>query len=390
MKFLVTSSRMPFALDEIRKLGKQGHDVVASDTFESAPGSHSKYAESRKVTASPRYETRRFIADVAQIIREERIDFVLPAFEEVFYLAAHRAELGGLAHFFMPSLDTLRRLHDKTATIELAHELSVAVPRTLLAHSHDELRAATSEIDVYFARPAYSRGGVELLTNHGPLDGATQMAECHPSADNPWLVQEYVEGVDICSFSIVHGGRIAAHSTYIHPREIEHAGGIVFESIVDPSTLAVAMRIAEHTRYHGQFSLDFKRTDRGLVLIECNPRPTAGVLVMSPAMFADAILDRRPKQLVVAQAGVKRKYSVALIRDMVLHWSEAPRDIQALLSGGSEVYAEKGDLLPGLYQLLSYGHVRQYRKMLGMGEHKATDLMAAYFHDICWNGEPIE
>jgi hypothetical protein len=36
---LITSSRMPFALDAIRKLGERGHEVYASDSYEDPPGS---------------------------------------------------------------------------------------------------------------------------------------------------------------------------------------------------------------------------------------------------------------------------------------------------------------------------------------------------------------
>jgi hypothetical protein len=39
----VTSSRMPFALDAIRKLGERGHEVYASDSYAASPGSHSHY-----------------------------------------------------------------------------------------------------------------------------------------------------------------------------------------------------------------------------------------------------------------------------------------------------------------------------------------------------------
>ena len=43
-RILVTTSRMPFAVDEIHKLGESGRDVVAGDTFRAAPGSHSRGA----------------------------------------------------------------------------------------------------------------------------------------------------------------------------------------------------------------------------------------------------------------------------------------------------------------------------------------------------------
>ena len=43
MRTLMTTSRMPFAVDEIRKLGETGNEVTAVDTFSASPGSHSRY-----------------------------------------------------------------------------------------------------------------------------------------------------------------------------------------------------------------------------------------------------------------------------------------------------------------------------------------------------------
>src|SRR5690606_15282882 len=97
--------------------------------------------------------------------------------------------------------------------------------------------------------------------------------------------------------------------------------------------------VAESTGYHGQLSLDFRRTDRGLALIECNPRPTAGVLMMPPEMFEDAVLDRRPKTVRLAPAGERRKISAALIRGMLLHPGEARENLAVLFSDALEVYS---------------------------------------------------
>jgi glutathione synthase/RimK-type ligase-like ATP-grasp enzyme len=340
--------------------------------------------------ASPRYETRKFIADVAQIVRGEAIDLILPAFEEAFYLAYHAADLPRGARLFLPPFETMARLHDKVATLALARELSIRVPETIVVTTPAELRAAVREIEHYFAKPSYSRGGVHLLTNTGPLAGALDLDACEPSTDNPWIVQEYVAGTDLCTFSIAHHGKLAAHATYVHPREIEHAGGIVFESVVDREGLAAVSRLVEATGYDGQVSFDFRRTPRGLVLIECNPRPTAGVMMLSPSAFAAALFDEQARTLRVAEPGIRKKYSVALVRDMMLHWKEIPEDLKHLFSRAREFYAEPGDVLPALYTFLSYSHVIAYRRQHRPDEASPRDLMAAYFHDILWNGDPIE
>ncbi len=389
MRVLITSSRMPFALDEVRKLGKEGHHVIAADTFRNAPGSHSRYAASWRVTASPRFDRHGFIRDVLQIVKDESIDLVVPAFEEAFYLSWHLGELTPFTQVFVSPFETLRRLHDKEAFVKLCQSLHIRVPHTTMVSDGAALRAAIAERSSYFARPAFSRGGVHLLTNTGPLAHVLSLDECEPTEDNPWLVQEYVDGEDICTFSIAHHGNLVAHSTYVHPRELEHSGGIVFESIVNDEGLEVARSIVKETGYHGQISFDFRRTDNGLVLIECNPRPTAGVFVMTPGTFSQALLDPRPDRLAVAPAGVRHKYSVALIRDMLMHFKEIPEDLEHLLSSAKDVYAERGDLVPSLYQFLSYSLVTEYRRRMNAGQHKRTDLMAAYFFDILYDGEPF-
>ncbi len=388
MRTLVTTSRMPVAIDLVRKLGQQGHVVTATDTFSTAPGSHSHYVKNARLTAAPRHDALRFVSDVGDIIREDEIDLVLPAFEEVFYLAKHRAELPARASYFFSSFELLLELHDKARFADLARRLGLAVPRSALVTSALDLRSALAAYPRYFAKPVFSRGGVDLLTNAGPLAGALRVEECEPTRDRPWIVQEFVEGVDVCTCSVVHHGRITGHASYVHPREIEHAGGIVFESVAEPECLAIAHAIAEETRYHGIVSFDFLRTSRGMVLVECNPRPTAGLHLLSPEQFEAALLDRA-RGVVLAEPGIRRKYSVALVRDMLLHGREAREDLRYLFSDAKEVVADPNDLMPALYQVLSYGHVLAYRRQLDSHAHKNTELMSAYFADVCWNGEHL-
>ena len=261
-------------------------------------------------------------------------------------------------------------------------------PRTILCPTTADMRAAIGVLGTFFARPSYSRGGVQLFTNAGPLAGALRLEECQPSESNPWLVQELVHGLDVCTFSVCHHGRVVAHSTYVHPREIEHAGGIVFESVDEPDALEYARRIAAETGYHGHLSLDFMKTENGLVAIECNPRPTAGVYLMRSDEYARALLAPADDVLVV-KPGKRRKISIALVRDMVLHWREIPKDLPHLLSTAKDVYLDRHDALPGIFQVLSYSHVLAYRRD-HVEAHGSRQLLAAYFDDVQWDGESLE
>jgi predicted ATP-grasp superfamily ATP-dependent carboligase len=389
MRILITGSRMPFALDEIRKFGAEGHEVYAADTFRTSPGSHSRHVRERMIVASPTFDSRRFIEDVRAIVRSRRIDRIVPAFEEVFCIAKHADEFANDGTLFCSPFETMATLHAKHRFVDLATSLGLAVPETRTVTSATALRDACAHLDEYVARPSYSRGGVDLITNVGPRAGEHSIEGVRPTRERPWIVQRFVRGLDVCSFSVAHHGRVAAHATYIHPKTIEHTGGISFESVDDPDTLAITLRIVQALAYHGQISFDYMRTPDGLVLIECNPRPTAGVFVMDSSMLVEAILGRSNGAPHVVPAGRRLQIVSALIRDMFRDWRAIPSDLRTIFSGTPDVYIRGDDLGPGIYQLLSYSHVFSFRRKLHVERHSHWDLVAAQFYDLLWDGGEI-
>jgi predicted ATP-grasp superfamily ATP-dependent carboligase len=389
MRVLVTSARLPHALGVIRKFGEQGHSVYATDTFSTAPGLRSNHVVEAIITPSPKFDTRPFVNAIKEIVRSRRIDLLVPCFEEVFYLAKHRAELEPLTALFFPPFEVLARLHNKESFTALTQELGLPIARTRVVRSQGELVAATQEFQEYFARAAFSRGGVTLLTNTGPLAGAVKLDDCRPTPEQPWLVQEFVHGEDVCSFSVARQGRLAAHCTYRHPLTIEHAGGIVFESIDEPQSVEIARRYIEATGYHGHVSFDYIKTAAGLSVVECNPRPTAGILMMPAKDYVDAVVAPVRDRPTVASAGAREQIASAIIRDMFREPRDLHPDLRLLLSGTEDVYAQKGDRLPGLYQILSYSHVFAFRHRMHVRKHRHSDLMEAQFFDIDWDGGSI-
>jgi hypothetical protein len=182
---------------------------------------------------------------------------------------------------------------------------------------------------------------------------------------------------------------VVLHSTYRHPLTIDDRGGIVFESVDAPETLAAAQRIATELGWHGQVSFDFLRTGDGVHhLVECNPRPTDGCTLATPQELDTALFGARATSPVVVPPGRKREIKEAVLRDMFEHLGRFRSDLRAA-KGGSDVYAEKHDHLPLLYTVLSLQHVRAYRKTLGIDRRSREDLMAAQFYDVAWDGTPI-
>lgn len=382
---------MPFAIDEIHKLGVSGRKVIATDTFRASPGSHSRGAKKHVITPAPTQETEAFVAKVAEIIRDEKVNWLLPMFEEVFYLSAHRDRLveaaGGDIELFFPELETLLKVHDKVSFTKFCEDLGLPAASTLVATSPEELQAATEHWEHWFARAAFGRGGLDVATNTGPLAADTSdISKLNPTPDDPWLVQEFLSGTDRCSFSVVHHGEVVLHSCYEHPLAIDDRGGIVFQSVDSPESLEAVQKIAKELNWHGQISFDYLVTDDGTHhMVECNPRPTAGCTVATAEEFDTALFD--PKGLVVVPAGRKRSIRSAVIRDALMHPSRARADFKAA-KGARDVYGAPHDHLPALYQVLSVQHVLSYRKALGVDRAK-EQLMAAQFYDISYDGSPI-
>jgi glutathione synthase/RimK-type ligase-like ATP-grasp enzyme len=383
MKVLLTSSRMPFAVGMIRKLADAGHSVYASDDYELAPGSHSRYLEDHFVTASPRGDTEQFISDVERIASEQGIDVIVPAFEEAFYLSTQHDRLSKAATLYFAPFSTLARLHDKAAFQSLVTELGLRTPETIVASSDDELRAALDRFPRYFARAAFSRGGVSLLSNTGPLAGHLSVDDCHPTPESPWLVQEFVDGPMMCTYTTMHRGRASAHCAYRAPRQWEHSTAIQFLSVEGRPTMSIAERIAGHFGYTGQMSLDFVDSDGELYLIECNPRATDGALLLSSDDLAEGLLNPDREAPMLVEPGKEVELDMAVFAQMFTEGlREVPRSIDDLARvRGSDTGWH--DHLPTLYSFLALCHHAKLEL------HERKSLMTAMAEDISWDGEPI-
>jgi hypothetical protein len=378
----VTSSRMPFALDAIRKLGERGHEVYATDCYAASPGSHSRFLQDHGVTCSPSDDPEGFAADVERIAAENEIEVILPMFEEVFYLAAQRERLSAVTKLYAPPFRTLAQVHDKGTFQELCDRLEIRTPHTMLAHSQEELKQAIERFPRYFARAAFSRGGIGLLTNTGPLAGHLKPEDCKPTEANPWLVQEYVDGPMHCTYSTLHGGNVGSHMSYRAPRQWEHSTGIQFLSVDPSDTLPTVERLGSELEWDGQMSLDFIQTDDGLVMIECNPRPTDGVLLMTAEELERGLLAPTDEVLLVPE-GRREQLDFAVFAQLFREpLREAPKTIQDL----AEVQGtDRGwrDAMPKLYSFLALARFGR----LGLRERK--QLFVAMSDGITWDGQSI-
>ncbi|MFV0434810.1 MAG: carbamoyl-phosphate synthase large subunit [Leucobacter sp.] len=385
MRVLVTSSRNTFALDIIRKLGSTGHTVVAADTYREAVGNHSRFADAHEVTASPRFETDKFIEDVRDIVERHEIDLIIPTFEEAFYLSARAHDLPDGVRLFMGSFDKLARLHDKGSFQRLVEQAGVPIPETVVVSSEEELHAAIERFPRFFARAVFSRGGVGLLTNTGPLAGKMAVEDCHPTPEQPWLVQPFTDGPMVCTYSVIVDGKVTAQCTYTAPEQWAHSTGITFLAADSSKTLEYTQRLIDELdpNFSGQLSFDFVNHEGELYAIECNPRPTNGVILIETDEFV-AALTGAAEDPVVVEPGVEREIKLAVLADAFTEpIKHLPTSLHDLIHV-RDIGAGWHDSFAMMWGPAAIVHGAK----LSHGQRK--ELMAAMGDDIVWNGEVIE
>lgn len=385
MRTLVTSSRNTFALDIIRKLGSAGHYVIAADTYHGAIGSHSKYLAGHALVASPRFETDQFIEDICDLVRTHELDMIIPTFEEAFYLAARAADLPPGVKLFTGGFDKLARLHDKGSFQRLAEQAGVPIPETVVVSNEEELHAAISRFPKFFARAVFSRGGVGLLTNTGPLADKMSVTDCHPTEAQPWLVQPFTDGPMICTYSIIVDGRVTAQCTYSAPEQWAHSTGIAFLAEDSTQTLAYTQKLIDalDPTFTGQLSFDFVNHEGELYAIECNPRPTNGVILFDADEFVQALLGEVDEPVIV-EPGIEREIKLAVFADAftepIKHLSTSLHDLIHVRDTGHG-WHDSFAMMWGPAALLHGA---------AMTKGKRQELLKAMGEDIVWNGEAIQ
>jgi len=297
----------------------------------------------------------------------------------VFFVARHHQQLAAHTRVFTEPLDVLDPLHHKHSFQLRCAGLGIRTPRTALVCDKAELQAALPGFPAYLLKPAYSRFATQIITNCGPRAGQLPLESCRPTPARPWLIQHYIAGESVCSYSTLHGGHVTAHCAYITPRKVNHGSGVQFEAIDGAETLAIVRRIGADLGYTGQLSLDFIRGEDGLYLLECNPRATSGVHLLNPAALLGGLT--HPDQPTwVEPAGRRRQLTLALLAS----GPAEPRGWPTLLRDAArvpDVIFDHSDPLPALAQL------RAALSFAALSRRKRIGLVAAMTDDIEWNGE---
>jgi predicted ATP-grasp superfamily ATP-dependent carboligase len=187
----------------------------------------------------------------------------------------------------MASEDALKIAVDKQATLAVAKELGIAVPRTAVVDQLDDVADVMDEIGypaVIKPRWSWARdfGGERLfpsaVLNHDEAVNAIAQLQ---NAGAPVLVQELLTGEREGLSMFRAGGKIVGEFAHLSLRTTPMLGGAcaVRESIQMPADLrAAAVALINTIELDGYSQIEFRRDSTGRpVLMEINPRLSGSV-----------------------------------------------------------------------------------------------------------------
>lgn len=278
---LLTLGRLPKALDVARSFARAGHRVIVAEPFRRHVTGASRFvARSCQVTA-PAIDPERYLADLLDVIRSERVDLVIPVSEEILHASRLAGRLPPNVRLFAMPHDRLLELHDKLRFTQACMRFGVDAPATWA--SSDARASALAADGDFVVKPIYSCSGrgVQFFRRGAKV----------PDTPASSIVQAWVDGQVLSSFSIAHQGRVLTTVVY-RGAVMSGTVAVCFERVANQVAIErwVETFVAA-SRFDGFVSFDFVVDSAGRAWgIECNPRATSGLHFVRGEDLADAIL----------------------------------------------------------------------------------------------------
>ncbi|MBW7477208.1 ATP-grasp domain-containing protein [Paenibacillus oenotherae] len=383
-RVLLTGGRAPATLELARLLGQERHRIYVAECLPKHLCLGSRYVERCFDIPSPAADEEGFVERLAAIIREEKIDCLIPTCEEAFYIAKAYERLSACCTVFVSPIAVMRTLHSKWEFNALLRRSGFQAPDSWLIGQESELHRVLGDIDPearekWVMKPEFSRfsSKVEIFTGRPPLPLRMKEGES-------WVLQRFVEGRQICTFAVASEGRMGAYSAYSSEFTAGKGACISFTFEPDPNVMEWMERFVKLAGYTGLIALDLIVGKDGRIHpIECNPRLTSGIHLFTAADGIGRAIFRSSDEVITPKGNHSSMIALAMLL-YGLPQIRSPRGIfrwlHKLLTSRDVLFRFK-DPLPFLGQMGVYGTIWRISRRLNISPLEASTI------DIEWNGE---
>lgn len=377
MHILILGARAPACLEWARAFSVAGWKVTVADSLYFPVARFSRASDDFLHLPEPRSNPDRWISDIRNAVIAKAIDVILPTCEEVFYLGNQLGQLP--CRVICMELSSLHKHHHKYLFTQQLQDWPCQAPESHLLLSQKDVVRFTEDSRRWVFKPAYSRFASRTL-----ICPEKQHIEKIPvSKDQPWVAQRFVDGKELCSYSIFANGRLTAHACY-HPKyRVGRGSGIWFEPVDCSAIRTFVERFGAATGFNGQVAFDFIEAEDGqCYVLECNPRATSGVHLFhdQPLELVQALIGEPTQPVTPTAKASMVGLAMLIIASPVNFWRYW--FWQDLLIA-KDVIVRKKDWGP------LFGQIPALFEIITRAVRKRRGLLAAATADIEWDGQPM-
>ncbi|KIX98627.1 uncharacterized protein Z520_05928 [Fonsecaea multimorphosa CBS 102226] len=304
---LVTGVGMTKGLVLARLFHAAGHDVLGADFEPDGALVCGRVSSSLKrfyrlQKPNPKSGAAPYIQNLLDIVLREKVELwiscsgVASAVEDGMAKEVVEARTDCRAIQF--DVKTTQTLHEKHSFMEHTKAIGLTVPET-----HEITSRAAVQSILRNAPPGRKyimktigvddsvRGDLTLLPKKSDLETSEHIARLRISPDSPWILQEFIQGKEYCTHSLVVRGHVKAFVACPSAELLMHYQALPIESALSQAMMEFTKTYAASggEGFSGHLSFDFMVWDenaagpRNVVLypIECNPRAHTAVALFN-------------------------------------------------------------------------------------------------------------
>ena len=281
---MIPASRYPHGYVSVRSLAQAGVYTIAAVADENLGITASRFSD-EVILVPPPSDLLAYKHALLGIAARPDVRTIIPHRpQDPYILSKYYHEFDRYVDLAIPSLETLRNVHDRKILMDTAEEAGIPIPKTQLLNEVDDWDSD------YIVKSRYNLLTDEYIDSFSSEDSSTENSVIHiPAGETPDItaiqeemnhtpiVQEYVKSADQYVFGALydHGEALATFQhRQIRGDSYTGGGGVYRESVNIPELDEVGQAILDSLDWHGLACIEYvEDANTGeFKLIEINPR----------------------------------------------------------------------------------------------------------------------
>lgn len=361
IKVLLTGGRGPAVLDFARRFSQENISVYMAESRLIQYCRFSNAIKKNIRVPDPVIDEEGFISGLINIIERFKIDWLLPGYDEVYFIAKHKHRFPEGVKILCDDVKTIDQLNNKYKFMQLLKENDLHSAQTVYLDNAQTLHEVMT--NQHFPRPCviksiYSAGGVRVKSIDEQTDADAVDVKF------PCIAQARIPGRVWSTYSIAHEGRMTFFCSY-YPLYVfrENGAAICFKSQHHPGVFELVRLLIEKTGYTGQIGFDvIERADGTLWAIESNPRITSGIhLTLPSSHFCEAVLNPNAPLHIMTEERMVQISRMSMIRVLFHRPQSSFKTWLKYFAQAKDVLFDWHDPLPSfVIPIIGFFYMKQY------------------------------